>query len=85
MTVVECVMTAQGKADTQSEFIVNVNEDRSVTLESAKFANQFVTILQSGDPGHCSRQLDSVTQHLYIYCKVRPSQLVSSDAIGLLY
>jgi len=79
-----CCVAVQGKGGARCEFIVNVNDDRTVTLESVKFADQFATILQSGEVGRYSRQLGSITRKFYVYCKVRdllftPSRVPSTD------
>ena len=63
-------MAVQSKGGARCEFTVSVNDNRTVTLESVKFADQFVTILQSGEAGRYSRQLGDVTRQFFIYCKV---------------
>ena len=49
----------QDKVGSHCEFVVNVNEDRSVSLQSVKLVDQSVTILQNGQTGR-SVSLQSV-------------------------
>lgn len=60
----------QGKGGTFSELIVDVKEDRTVTLESVKFESQYVTVLQNGKMGNCLAAMSSLSRKFIIYCKV---------------
>ena len=65
-----CYILLQGRGGSYCELKVRVQEDRSILFESAKYANQHLTVTNSGKPGDPRGSADPSKQ-FYVYCKVR--------------